>query len=353
MTTQIRSLFQPTLNALVTSGNSIVNALHAIYAIATSIKDVELAEWAKIELSGYPRDANYPNPRGLSAPAYRLVDIRVGATRTTKNGIRTTSTVTPVDLGELEAFHSLNPGVLSKYFIPNPIEMLERFRGSGTNRLEAPHLRSLLAEFWSAQIPGSTCKTFVVVYPSASFGAAAKGVRVEAIRRLTETGLGEDRLVASPAISVSVAQNNLEQNMSHKSTKIHAPGGQFGSLLINSQLTDSQISVSEQRMNDAPRTNPFGEDESKQFRDDVKEILHLLVDRYEDLDESVANSLQNTLKLLRAVEIQGKTVAELDDLVGDIWAKNEVASMRVPPFVAEAIATTKVLGELVTKFVAG
>lgn len=64
----------------------------------------------------------------------------------------------------------------------------------------------------------------------------------------------------------------------------------------------------------------------------------------------VQKTLQNTLAAMRAVEIQGKSLADVEDMVGDIWAKQEVASMRLPAFVEDAIAATKVLKELGGKF---
>lgn len=345
MSTYVHNLLQTTINEL-TKGASIIHALRQTYAIATSIQNKALAEWAEKELSGYPNKSHFPNPHGASAPKYRLTEYTVKATFVVKKGIKSTSQYVSFDLHELENANHLEPGTLSSYFIPNAIDALERHRSIGFCNLALPHLKNLAVAFFNNHTPGSTCRSFFAQHLASSFGSAAKGVRMEAIRRLMETGLGGEPLLNS-ALNI-----HMENSLKDQSTKVNAPGGQIGNIVTHSNLEGNHLPVTGQRLDATRRTGPFREEESKQFRQDVQAILHLLVERYEELDDTVTNSLQNTLRTLRAVEIQGKSIAELEDMLGDIWAKHEIASMRVPQFVEDAISATKVLKELGSKFAA-
>lgn len=340
MSTTVHNLLETTLKELA-SGVSIIPALRRVYAIATSLKNQALAEWVSRELSGYPRSASYPNPYGSTAPSYRLADLTIRGIFVHKVGARPRTVNLPIDLNAVEKFHSLGVGTLSRYFIPDAIEILERPQVSGMCLVKVPDLKLLFASFRSTTVPDSICTSHKAFVARATFRSAAKGVRMEAIRRLMETGLAGDPL-QHPSLNILV-ENSLNND---QSTKLSAPGGQIGNVIAHSTLEDSPVSVRGQQLIVAPRTRLFEGSEEKQFREDIKQILHLLVDRYEEIDNLTQKTLQNTLSAMRTLEIQGKSLAELEDMLSDIWTKQEVASMRLPAFIEDAIAVTKVLKEV-------
>lgn len=336
MSTHIHNLFEKTMNEL-TSGSSIINALRQVYAIAAALKNQSLMEWAHTELVGYPPSKNFPNPYGPAAPKYRLADLTVSASFMRRSGIKQLHSAAVINLHTLELHSSTGESTFTKYFIPDKIEILERPRGTGNCAVKLPGIKQFLTSFRCVDFPESTCKDFRPVIAAASFREAAVGIRMEAIRHLMDTGLGRDPL-QNPGLNI-----HMENSLKDQSTKVHAAGGQVGNIIAHSKLDHNSISAEGQKFAIRPQSRELDDREASQFREDIKQILHLMIDRYEDIEETVRQALQNTLTTMRSVEAQGKSVAELEDMLGDVWAKQEIAQMRIPTFIEEAISATKVL----------
>lgn len=350
---QLAQLQQSLIEGIINNA-PISSVLQKAKILAVLMKEKKMRQWTDAEITGY-------SAGGPPLPDYRKCRTGIHAhfASFTVKGKKV------FDPAVIESEIGLEEGSLSRMPIHFPASVIESHVSSGEGvrftlpsvPLE-PFVNRILAD-------GVHCFSACFVVSSGELDSVLAAIRTKILDFAIAAADDLDGVASAAARnthlhhSAAVSTVNVELkdigNMTSRTTTISPTGSTLSNVVVDSTVVASPLATGSQRVSKggAGKTDSLQPEDELLFRQEIKDVLHLLVDRYEDIDEALQQGLSEVLSEMRKLSVQGKTLSELEDMLGDLWAKSTVAGMKtgVPQEVLDVLSGKSFLSLLAKRII--
>lgn len=337
MDAQIEALQQDIIQQAVKE-SAIGSLLQKAKVLAILLRDGSFREWADAEIQGYAG-------RELALPDYRNCGCGIHA-RFASMVMRGSQVFDPTQIEDAVGWER---GSLSKKPIAISASAIESHKASGKSLdfvMPGVDLRWLVSQILA---PGVHCLSANFTISNTDLESVLAAVRSRVLDyavAATENHAGIAQAAAAqrpPPQDPSSSSNVSIQigAMTQKSTTFSPSNSAVSNVNIDSKVSASSMVAGAQTVSkEVQPQDPLSSDDALLFRQEVKDVLHLLVDRYEDIDAKLQRAMQDALTQAQRLNVEGKTLKEVEDMVGDLWAKSQVDAMQhhLPQDILEAIS---------------
>lgn len=297
--------------------------------LAVLLRDSSFKEWVDAEIQGYVG-------RDLPLPSYRMLGCGIHA-QFASLVMRGSKVFDP---SLIEDALRWERGKISRLPVNISASAIESYKMGGNSldfAIPGLHLESLVQKILA---PGVTCLSAHFTIASTELESVLSTVRslvldyalaaTQDTAGVAQAAVAHRESVTTPGSSSSSSSVNIQfEAMTKKTTNFSPSNSNVSNVNIDSYVDASPMLASVQSVvKGAQPQGPLSSEDELLFRQEIKDILHLLVDRYEDLDTKLQGALQDALTQAQRLAVQGKTVKEVEDMVGDLWAKTQADAMR-------------------------